>query len=318
MNPLFIEGMAALPFATVRVPSLPWYVIAALTFAAVLCTRYVLWPAKRRIIVGVGCFVIAFGVWQGTICRDVQYIQLAVGQADAALILDGSETVVIDTGEHGGDLADYLLATGRNADQLILTHLHRDHCLGVKELLEERVSIGAVYLPEGAEEQQVDAECRELLDTLREMGVPVYYLHAGDTLDTVRTHLTVTWPVKGGVRAGQDANRYALALLCDLDGLTLFSASDLLGDYEMYAARDADILKVAHHGSKNSTGAYFLAAVSPQIAVITGSHAGAALPSSDTLSRLEAAGVQTYNTGVCGAVTITIRDGAGQLTTFLK
>ena len=185
-------------------------------------------------------------------------------------------------------------------------------------MLEARVSIGAVYLPEGAEEQQVDAECLQLLDTLRDLGVPVYSLHAGDELDTARTHLTVTWPLNGGVRPGQDANRYALALLCGLDGLTLFSASDLPGDYEIYAARDADILKVAHHGSKNSTGADFLAAVSPQIALITGSYAGAALPSTDTLSRLETAGVLTYNTGVCGAVTITVREGEGRLTTFLK
>lgn len=313
-----IEGVAALPFATVRVPYLPWYAAGALALAAVLCTRYVLWPVRRRVIVGVGCVAVAFGVWQGTLCRDVQYIQLAVGQADAALILDGAETVVIDVGESGGDAADYLLATGRNADRLILTHLHRDHCLGVRELLEQRVPIGEVYLPEGAEEQQVDEACVALLETLRAMDVPISFLHAGDTLDTARTHLEVTWPLPGAVRPGQDANRYALALWGDLDGLTLVSASDLPGDYERFAARDADILKVAHHGSNSSTGADFLAAVSPQIALITGSHAGAALPGASTLSRLEAAGVRVYNTGVCGAVTLTIRDGSGVLTTFLR
>ena len=285
-----IEAVAKLPFATVRVPSLPWYAVLALAWAAVLCTRYVLWPARRRIIAGAGCVAVALGVWQATVCRDVQYIQLAEGQADAALILDGRETIVIDAGEYGGDLADYLLATGRTA----------------------------VYLPEGAEEQQIDEECLLLADTLRGMGVPVYTLHAGDTLETARTKLEVTWPVGGTVRPGQEANRYSLALLCDLDGLTFFLASDLTGDYEHYAARDADVLKVAHHGSKTSTGAAFLEAVTPQIALITGSRPGAALPSADTLERLAAAGAAVYNTGEKGAVTLTIREGNGTLTTFLK
>ena len=313
-----IEKVASLPFATVRVPYLPWYCVAALGAAAVLASRYVVWPGKRRAALAVCLVAAAFGVWPLTVCRDVQYIQLAAGQADCAVILDGSQTVVVDTGEDGGDLAAFLLATGRKADQLILTHLHRDHCLGVRELLEARVPIGCVYLPEGARQQQIDEECVGLVETLQESGIPVIFLCAGDRIETARVRVEVTWPQGGRVRPGQDANRYALAMLLDLDGLRLLSASDLPGEYERYAAREADVLKVAHHGSKNSTGMAFLSIVAPRAAFITGSWNGAALPHADTLERLRQINASVYNTGTCGAILLTVRQGEGEITTFLR
>ena len=313
-----VEWIGGLPFATVRVPYLPWYCVLALFAAGALATRYVLLPAKRRAALGAALTAAAFSVWGLTLCRDVQYVQFAAGQADCAVILDGADTVVVDAGEYGGDLASYLLSTGRNADHLILTHLHRDHCMGVQELLDARISVGCVYLPEGAEDQQIDPECLDLVRALAESGVPVVRLAAGDRLETNRVRLEAAWPQPGRTRPGQDANRYALVLLADLDGFRLLTASDIVGGYEIYAAREADALKVPHHGSKNSTGTEFLSIVSPEVAIITGSRSSSSLPHPDTLARLSAAGVSVYNTGVCGAVTLTVRSGAAEIVPFLR
>ena len=275
-------------------------------------------PFSKKLTIGAAAVVIAFGAWRLTICRDVQYVQLAMGQADSALILDGGETVVIDAGQYGGDTASYLMATGRKADHLILTHLHSDHCCGVAQLLEDHVPIGEVFLPEGAEEQLIDPGCLALLDTLREMGVPIRHMHAGDTLQMNRVTLTATWPMAGTVRPGQDANRYCLALLCDLDGVKLLTTGDLTGDYEMYAAQDADILKVAHHGSKNSTSQAFIEAVTPEIALIPANESSTVLPHPDTLARFADAGIPVYHTGKWGALTITVRNGEATLTPYLN
>jgi competence protein ComEC len=50
----------------------------------------------------------------------------------------------------------------------------------------------------------------------------------------------------------------------------------------------ADILQVAHHGSKNSTGQEFLAAVAPQIAVIqVGAKNRYGHPTQEVLERLK-------------------------------
>lgn len=313
-----VSWMGGLPLASVRLPSLPWYCVLAAAAALILSTRYILLSRRRKALLAVGLLTVSLGIWRLTLCRDVQYIQLAVGQADAALILDGKETVLIDAGEYGGDVASYLLSTGRQADKVILTHLHRDHCMGLMQLLEEEIPMAAVYLPEGAEKMQVDEACLDLITTLREKEIPVLSVHAGDVIATNRASLTVTWPWADTTIPGQDANRFSLGLLCDLDGVTLLSVSDIPGEYERYAARDADILKVSHHGSKTSTGAAFLETASPRFALITNSPVSSRLPHADTLARLKDCGAQIFDTASNGAVTIAVQAGEAVLTPYLN
>ena len=65
------------------------------------------------------------------------------------------------------------------------------------------------------------------------------------------------------------------------------------------------ILKIAHHGSRTSTSADFLAAWRPQIAVIScgrGNRFGH--PAPDVIGRLEAAGAKVFRTDQDGQVTI--------------
>lgn len=315
-----IEGitwLGDLPFASLRMPALPWYLIAALIFAVLACTRYLTLSKGLRGVLAVTGLIISVGVWRLGVCTDVQYLQFEMGQADAALILDGHETILIDAGEYGGDLSDYLLATGRQADHVIITHLHADHCLGLREIMEDEIPIGQVTLPVGAREQQISQDCLDVIAALEEMGVPIIEWAAGDELCTERVRIQATWPIDGTVHPMQDANRYPLALLCDLDGVRLFAASDLLGEFEHYAARDADILKVAHHGSKGSTWETFLSLVTPQMALITGSPGSKTLPHADTLNRLAQSGVSVYNTGDWGALHIRIWDGQAILTPYL-
>lgn len=313
-----IEAAGNLSFATVRVPYFPWYLVLAILFSLALCTRYILWPRRRKMLFGTLSLIIALTVWHGSICRDVQYIQLSMGQQDAALLLDGDSTTLIDAGEYGGDLADYLLSTGRKADRVIITHLHSDHFLGLKELMGERIPIGKIYLPLRAEEMLIDPECELLLAEIRAAGIPVEYLSAGDRLDTGRTGIEILWPVADAMIPLQDANRYSLAMRIDLAGISLFAAGDLEGEYECYAARDADILKVSHHGSKSSTGEEFLRLVSPRAALITASGTSRYLPHEETLNRLAQSGVSVYNTGEKGAVTIRIREGKAYIAAYRK
>ena len=313
-----VSWMGSLPLASVRLPSLPWYCVLAAAAALILSTRFCLFSRRRKALLAAVLLTVSVGTWRLTLCRDVQYVQLAMGQADAALILDGQETVLIDAGEYGGDIASYLLSTGRQADRVILTHLHRDHCMGLEQLLEQKVPIGAVYLPEGAEDMQVDEACLALIGGLREQGIPVHSLHAGDEIATARASLTATWPWADTTLPGQDANRFSLGLLCDLGGVTLLNVSDIPGEYEPYAARDADILKVSHHGSKTSSGAAFLEAVSPDIALITNSPVSRRLPHADTLARLKDCGTQIYDTASNGALTVTVQGGEAVVTSYLN
>lgn len=311
-----VQALGQLPFAAVRLPTPPGFVLLALALSAWIATRFVALPGKRKACLIGALLGTALAVWPFTVCRDVQYIQLAAGQADCALILDGGHTTLIDAGEYGGDLADYLLSTGRRADRLILTHLHSDHFGGVEALLEEDIPIGEVWLPVGAEAAENDGAGLALLGTLREKGIPIRFLAAGDTLETARCRLTALWPPAGAVPAGGAANRYSLTLLCELDGVRLLTTADADGRYEQYAAADADVLKVAHHGSNSATTEAFLAAVTPQLALITGSGHSETHPHPALLERLAQAGVLVYNTGERGAVTLTCRNGEARVEAF--
>lgn len=72
----------------------------------------------------------------------------------------------------------------------------------------------------------------------------------------------------------------------------------------------ADVLKIGHHGSKNSTTEEFLAAVHPRLAVISSCENNSyGHPSPELLERLEKAGVRVLRTDRNGAVHI-LTDGS--------
>ena len=304
---------AQLPFASLRAPRLPYYMMAALAAALVLCTRYVLLRRRSRALLAAALLAGA-GLTMGlTRNRDARYIQLSMGSADAAVIEDGNATVVIDTGESGGDLAGYLLSEGRRADTVILSHLHIDHALGLSELLRQGVPMGKICLSTEAEVTPVAESVATVLEQARAAGIPIEYLRAGDSLRLERTEIRVLWPQEGGANPGADANDFALALRVDLDGVVLLHMSDVSGTYEMYAAAPADVLRVAHHGSASSTGERFLQAVSPAAALISTRRA-----SDKTLERLAEAGVLVYDTNAWGALTLTVRGGGARIRGFIQ
>ena len=69
------------------------------------------------------------------------------------------------------------------------------------------------------------------------------------------------------------------------------------------------VLKVAHHGSGNSTPAELLADISPQIAVIScGENNPYGHPHSETLGRLEEVGAKVLRTDELGAIRIAVRN----------
>lgn len=69
----------------------------------------------------------------------------------------------------------------------------------------------------------------------------------------------------------------------------------------------SDILKVAHHGSKNSSSEEFLEAVSPQIALIgVGESNNFGHPSEVILKRLEEINCKIYRTDELGEIKLEI------------
>lgn len=312
-----VQLLSRLPFAAIRTGSPSALVCIGLGLAAMLLSRRMPGTSRRRIQCSVIIAALALIIHAAALPPSLRYIQLSVGQADAALLLDGNKTIVIDTGNDGTEVLDYLLDENREIDTLILTHLHADHAGGVMTLLENGIRIHEICVPVHAHKQQIDEELQNLWNRILDSGIPVIPLASGDELRYNRSIIRVLWPGQETTRSGHDANDYSLVLSIDLDGYTLLCAGDVPGYYENYAAVPADVLKAAHHGSANSTSEAFLRHVSPTFALLSTSGRGH-LPSEAVLSRLDEQGIRAFRTDLSGDITLSVENGRLTLSPFLS
>lgn len=237
---------------------------------------------------------------------------LDVGQADSILITTGDTAILIDGGEYASaeTICDTLRQQGiETPDAVILTHPHSDHYGGLRSVL-EKFSAGAFYTVAVPEDQLPTATSyARLIDTLLEQKIPSKYLAAGDELTVGQGSIAVLSPAKGA--RFDSLNNYSLVLRLTF-GSTVFLFT---GDAEKQVEEQlllsgeslaADVLKVGHHGSTTSSSEAFLAAVSPQIAVISaGIDNRYGLPKEKILTRLQECGATIYRTDLQGCVTIT-------------
>lgn len=316
----FYEGMvsifAKVPYASINLPFIHWPVATAYYLILWLMSRYAKIGRKARFIIAGGLIILALLLTLTERDERVTYTQLSSGFADSAVIMDGDTTFVLDTGENGSDLARLIQSLGRRADHLIITHLHRDHAGGLAQLIKDGVEIRRVYLSEGAQTaSDIDVD-QDIFELCGAAGIPVFTLKRGDVLRSRRVACRVLWPYGGAVYPGLSANDSALVTLWDLNGVSLLSASDLSSRYAGYALEQADLLKVAHHGSKNDNNRELLEMVSPQIALITADdhQAGRYKKTSEILSVM---GARELVTGPLGAIIIKSEHGAVEILTHL-
>ena len=230
-----------------------------------------------------------------------EYIQLDMGDADAALPLQEKHVLVVDAGEYGGDLASYLRAEHLPVDLLVLTHLHSDHAGGVRELLDEGIPIRRCVMPSGALEADFDEEVLPLLARMEANGTVIETVHRGDILQWAEGKLTVLFPPEGF--SASNANDGSMALLVEAEGVKLLLTGDLSARYGQYAAVSADVVKAAHHGSKNGTTQAFLDESAPTAVLVSTKRENAA----DYLRSITDADV--YSTLESGAIIIRMADG---------
>ena len=291
------------PYAQIRVPSPNVWAYMGLAMGMVAVSRYVRAGWRRRALaVAMGVVIAATGAY-ATRPSTLRYHQLAVGQGDAALMVDGDQTVAIDVGPYGAEMGERLLAEGRNLDALLLTHLHSDHVQGLQELLDDGILIRHIYLPSSIATAAVNEESKAMLALIAASGAPVSYLSAGDTLAFHDLTINVLWPQAGRAREGLDANERSMATLIRLGKLRILSMADNSALYERYIVVPCDVLKVGHHGSRDGSTDAFLQLANPSIALVT-CRADAALPNQATLTRLAAHGAHVLRTDETGEIII--------------
>ena len=211
----------------------------------------------------------------------------------------------------------YLKSQGISTLQaVIVTHPDMDHLNGIIEILEAindyqtSIRIRQFILPAWMAE---DEDAQELRDLLGATHIPVAYVEAHDSIKDGEVLFDILNP---NAPQYDDANEGSLTFVLRYKEFAGVFTGDLCGQGETMVTEqigECQFLKVAHHGSKNSTASEFLQIVKPKLSLIScGEHNLYGHPHQDLLERLEKVGSEVYITKDSGA-TIIKTDGREEI-----
>lgn len=305
--------MANMPGGILRLPA-PygiWIVLAAAFMA--LCSRRIVWHTGTKRLRPVLAALLIL-LYLPRFIPTARYVQLDVGQGDGAVLRNGRHAVLVDVGPSNSYAAlSYLRHEGLQVDRVVLSHLDEDHAGALGRLLASEVSVGEIDMAVGAIDDAGSETVLTALKLAEEMGVHVAEFEKGDAFDAVGAHFLVLSP--DDIPKGD--NERSLLLLTHVQGVRLLFTGDLPASVEPENPPDCDILKVAHHGSKNATSVEFLQAVTPQIAIISvGAGNRYGHPTQRVLNDLADVGAKVYRTDECGCLTLWLYDHQWHMQTF--
>ena len=311
------SSAASVPGAAITVTTtLPTALLAALAAGALVLACVSRFPS-RPAITGIAALAAMAALPAIPLKRggDVELHVLDVGQGDAILLrTDAGRWVLFDAGPawRGGDagrstILPYILRRGGSLEAFVLSHPHTDHVGGAASVL------GAMRPHaywDAAFAGGSDAYGLSLA-AARQQGIAWRRVHPGDSVLIDRVSLTFLAPDSSWTVGLNDPNLASTIALVRF-GVVRFL---LVGDAELAEEewllehhRDelrADVLKVGHHGSSTSSSDAFLAAVHPDVAVIS---VGAANkyghPSADVLRALSLVGAEVLRTDESGTVIV--------------
>lgn len=245
--------------------------------------------------------------------KGLEAVFLDVGQGDGIFIRErGGITCLIDGGSSDVSkvgkyrIEPFLKARGvSEIDYAFVTHGDSDHISGLEELLERQdigVRISCVVFPE---QELWDEKLESLCLLAREYGTRTAVMHPGQRLEGKKLILGCIAP--DGEKLAETGNAASLVLEGTYGELDILFTGDVEGEGENLLTeileKEYEVLKVAHHGSKNSTNEKFLEIVHPKLAVISaGRDNRYGHPHEETLVKLEKEGAAVLITAQSGAV----------------
>lgn len=262
-----------------------------------------------------------------------QVTMLDVGQGDgiflrspggAACFVDGGSSDVSKVGEYR--IVPFLESQGvKDLDYVFISHGDADHMSGIEEILQNQslgIRIRHLVLPPV---RLHDDGLTKLGKTAVKNGTKVLGMEAGEELCLDEMSLTCMAPSQA--YNGETGNAASMVLWLECRNLEMLLTGDVEGEGEVqltdwmreHRKTKCDILKAAHHGSKNSTLPEFLQQLTPKYAWISsgiGNRYGH--PSEETLTRLKEKGCLLYGTQEYGAVTLKIKGEKATIETFCK
>jgi len=270
---------------------------------------------------------------------------LDVGQGDCALLTmpDGA-TLMIDGGGRqniwsasdaeetdepferdtrsigDGVVSEYLWARGLDrVDYILATHADSDHIDGLNDVARNftvRAALVARTPPD-------DGEYSHFAATMNEAGVPIEKTGAGDRLRFGNALIEILWPPPSANANLPSRNNDSVILRVRFGERVMIFTGDIEKEGEAAVIKErvdlhSDIVKVAHHGSKTSSTADFVAATHPSLAIISvGRTSIFGHPHKEVVARWKAGGAEVMTTGQRGTISVTTDGKELKIATFV-
>lgn len=337
------EVASNLPYASLRTVT-PTLFEICLFYTLIWCLLWI-WrsrlskPAIKTIVVALGLTIAAdvsywaisrFGSRFGSRFKPQNLIitVIDVGNASAALIeLPGGKCMLIDGGGSANDLTNDQFDVGERVvapllwrkkiatvDTVVLSHPHPDHFKGLTFIVKQ-FGPKQIWM---TGEKGVDPSFQDFLKELERHRVRQVRLDAScPPIITRGVEFRVIHPAKDFLERSKidrrlDENSKSLVLKATFGQTSFLFPADIEEPAETELVRrwprllDSDVLLVPHHGSKRSSTAEFLSAVSPRFAVVSSQikAKGYAL-APEVLDRYRETNAQIFHTGIHGAIEMT-------------
>ena len=303
-----------------RIPDPPVWLglafVASLVAMAILARRRLAkWPALALVLALFG--LLLWQPWPASAPSHVlELTAIDVAQGDSLLLsFPQGKLMVVDGGgilqygrvrksnfDTGEDVVSpYLWSRGiRRIDILVATHAHEDHIGGLKSIME---NFRPAEFWTGANPPEA------LMAQARALHIRVLQQHLSPPFDFSGARMQFLSPPED-YAATKIGNNDSLAFRITYGSRAFLLTGDLERPMEGILLSEgvelhADVLKVGHHGSKTSTMAPFLEAVSPSIAIISAGYENSfGHPHPDVIRRLEERHITILRTDDDGLVTV--------------
>ena len=259
-------------------------------------------------------------------------VVLDVGQGDGIFmkgpnggtyLVDGGSSDVKKVGQYR--LEPFLKSQGVGTlDYVLISHGDSDHMNGVVELIERQdigVKIRTLVLPV----QEVwDEALEELAKKAQSFGIRVVTIEAEESIREGEMTLTCIQPGNMEMETAdstelQSGNAASMVLAVQYGEFDMLLTGDVEEEgeeqltkrlEEQYQNDVWEVLKVAHHGSKNSSTEEFLGQVRSVYALISaGQENRYGHPHQETIERLADVGSKIYSTQENGAIIVGVEGG---------
>jgi competence protein ComEC len=205
-------------------------------------------------------------------------------------------------------------------DYILATHADADHIQGLTDVV-KNFRVRAALFGVTPEDNAGYAALREVL---LKKDVEIVKLKRGDVLQFGAARIEILYPEVNESNAVASDNNHSVVMRLIYGSKKFLFTGDIEKEVESKLVENslslqADLIKVAHHGSRTSSTADFVKTTQAEYAVIPiGRHSRFGHPHKEVVARWKQAGAKVLTTGERGTVSVSTDGKDFEIQTFVR